>query len=597
MALYTQDSIERLKQAIDIVELVGARTELRRVGGRYTGLCPFHEERTPSFSVNQELNLFHCFGCQESGDAIGFIQKTEAMDFREAVELLADRYGVELKKENEDPQEEERRRIRERLLGLLERTTQFYERYLWESNEAAPARAYLADRALGEEVLKAYRVGFSPSAWDKVLLAARRDGYTEEELAGTGLGQRGRQGKFYDRFRGRIMFPLSDGRGRVLGFGARAMKEEGDRREGPKYLNTSENSIYHKGRQLFGIDLARASAAKSTRIIVVEGYTDVLALHQAGLPETVAIMGTSLTEEQMAELARAATTVFLALDADRAGQAAMLKAARMAGTRDVELRVIGMPEGRDPAEIVAGEGPDAFKALMAKAMSVPEFEVRRALAAADLSTTLGRDKAFEDVRPLIQGVPDGPMRIEMVRLVADRLNVPDHVVLTSLKESGRRARPPEGQTQQRPPVDRTSGLVSSLDRLVRAEHEFLAMCVKHGKAAAPYLEQLTDDHFSSGAMRRFRVQLTAHPESPLTDLPQDDPELIAIAREIVMLAEEQPPEDESLLLGFLQLELRRIDRALRAAGHAKNYEEQRRLWAEREAVRARMDKVMMGEGL
>ncbi len=592
MALYTQDSIERLKQAIDIVELVGARTELRRVGGRYTGLCPFHEERTPSFSVNQELNLFHCFGCQESGDAIGFIQKTEAMDFREAVELLADRYGIELKKENEDPEEETRRKLRDHRLSLLERTTQFYERYLWESNEAASARSYLTERGLGEDVLKAYRVGFSPSAWDKVLLAARRDGYTEEDLYGTGLGQRGRNGKFYDRFRGRIMFPLSDGRGRVLGFGARQMKESG--REGPKYLNTSENSIYHKGRQLFGIDLARTPAAKSTRIIVVEGYTDVLALHQAGLPECVAIMGTSLTEEQMAELARVATTVFLALDADRAGQEAMMKAARMAGTRDVELRVIGMPEGQDPAEIVAGQGSAAFRALMDKAMSVPEFEVRRALAAADLSSTLGRDKAFEDVRPLVQGLPDGPLRIEMVRLVADRLDVPDHVVLTSLKEMPRRPRPvPEGQ---RPPVDGRSGLVSSIDRLVRAEHEFLAMCVKHGPAARPYLERLTDDHFSSGAMRRLRAHLTAHPENPLAALPQDDPELTAIAREIVMLADEQPPEGEALRLGFLQLDLRRLDRALRAAGHAKDYVEQRRLWAEREQVRAEMDEVM-GEGL
>src|SRR4051794_16507280 len=415
MGLYTKDSIERVREAVDMVELVGARTDLRRAGRNWTGLCPFHDERTPSFSVDAEKKLYHCFGCGESGDAIDFVKATEAFDFRESVEHLADRYGVELKLEQEDPLAEQRRRRRERLLKLVERAAGYYERVLWASPEAAKARDYLAARGLGEEVLRSYRVGYSPSAWDKVLLGAQRDGFSQEELSAAGLAQRGRGGGLYDRFRGRVMFPLADSRGKVLGFGARALREE----QRPKYLNTSENEIYHKGRQLFGIDLARAAAAKKGRVVAVEGYTDVLALHQAGIAETVAIMGTALTQEQLAELARAAGTVYMALDADSAGQEAILRAARQAQQRGLELLVVDMPEGRDPADLVASEGAEPFGRLLDGALSVAEFEVRRVLAAADLTTPRGRDRALSEARPIVNSVPaNTATRDELLRYVA-----------------------------------------------------------------------------------------------------------------------------------------------------------------------------------
>src|SRR5256885_2542338 len=317
MSLYTKDSIDRLKDAVDMVELVGAKTDLRRVGTRFTGLCPFHDERTPSFSVNAEHRLYHCFGCGASGDSIGFVQETEGLDFRQAIEALAERYNVELKREQEDPAAERRRERRERLLKLVQRATDYYARYLWESGEARLAREYLLGRGLEEQVLRDFRVGYAPSAWDKVTVAAQRDGFTREEIYAAGLGQRGRGGTgFYDRFRARIMFPLANRRGQVLGFGARAVRAE----QQPKYLNTSENSLYTKGEQLFGIDIARGPAAKRGRILVVEGYTDVLALHQAGLTETVAVMGTAVTPEQVTLLSQTVNSVFLALDADRSGQ-------------------------------------------------------------------------------------------------------------------------------------------------------------------------------------------------------------------------------------------------------------------------------------
>ncbi len=339
MGLFTRDSIDRLREAVDMVDLVGQKTDLRRVGSRWSGLCPFHDERTPSFSVNAEEKLFYCFGCQAKGDAIGFAEQAEGLDFPEAVEMLAERYGVKLERENDDPQAEERRRRKERLHSLLSRAARYYAAYLWDSTEAAPARKYLAERGLEEQVLKEFAVGYAPKAWDRMIVGAAQGGFRPEELVSAGLAQRGREGGLYDRFRGRIMFPLADFRGQVLGFGARAMADG----QGPKYLNTSENDVYHKGRQLFGIHLARAQAAKTGRIVVVEGYTDVLALHQAGISESVAIMGTALTQEQLALLGRAAPLVVLALDADRSGQEAMLRVARAAS--DTELHVVEMPDG------------------------------------------------------------------------------------------------------------------------------------------------------------------------------------------------------------------------------------------------------------
>ncbi len=357
MARYTTDSRERVRDAVDFVELVAARTELRRSGPRsYQGLCPFHEERTPSFGIDPVQKVYYCFGCQASGDLFTFVQETENVDFKGALELLADRCGVELGIEREDPAEAQRRRTRERLLELLARTCAYYERYLWESEEAAAARRYLHERGLQEAILREFRVGYAPSAWDRVLLASRRGGFSEQELYATGLAQRSQQGgRLYDRFRARIMFPLCDMRGRVLGFGARGMRED----QKPKYLNTSDNEIYHKGLHLYGADLARAQATKAGDVILCEGYTDVIALHQAGFRNAVGVMGTALTEQQVGELSRLARTVLLALDADSAGQEAMLKAYRLAERRKLQLRVVELPAGADPAELVQSGGAKA----------------------------------------------------------------------------------------------------------------------------------------------------------------------------------------------------------------------------------------------
>jgi DNA primase len=580
MALFTRDSIDRLRDAVDMVDLVGTKTDLRRVGTRWTGLCPFHDERTPSFSVNAEEKLFYCFGCQAKGDAFGFVEQAEGLDFREAVELMADRYGVQLELENDDPQAEERRRHKERLMKLLDRTASFYATFLWDSQEAAGARDYLTSRGLGEEVLREFRVGYAPSAWDRVLVGAQRDGFGPPELVAAGLAQRGREsGGLYDRFRGRIMFPLADARGRVLGFGARAMAEG----RGPKYLNTSENEIYHKGRQLFGIDLARAHAARSGRIVVVEGYTDVLALHQAGIRESVAIMGTALTAEQMAELGRAATLVVLALDADRSGQEAMLRAARVALDRGVELRAVEMPEGTDPADILAAGGAEGFAKRLDGALAMIQFQVRRVLADADLGTPTGRDRALEEARGLIGATPERTaMRDELVREVADRLDVPAEYVRTTSRVP-RAAAPPSAL-----PAGASAGEVA-----FRAEREFLTFCLASGELGQRYLALPTDEQFSSATMLHARAHLLSAFDDPLAALSEDDPALGALVSDVVHAAQEQPPKPESVLrMSILQLEGRRIEREIRRATQEGNHALHTELAAAEQAVREELGQVM-----
>ena len=592
MALYTRDSIERLRDTVDMAELVGSKTDLRRVGSRLTGLCPFHDERTPSFSVNVQDKLFYCFGCHAKGDAIGFVEQTEGLDFRESVEFLADRYGVELELENEDPQAEARRRRRERLLALLDRAARFYDSYLWDSAEARRARDYLAGRGLSEEVLRRFRVGYSPSAWDRMLLGARQSGFSEEELMAAGLAQRGRDGRSaFDRFRGRIMFPLADGRGRVLGFGARQMGEG----RGPKYLNTSENEIYHKGRQLFGLDIARAEAARSGRIVVVEGYTDVLALHQAGIREAVAIMGTALTQEQLAEVGRAASTLVLALDADRSGQEAMLRASRLADERGLELRVVEMPEGTDPAELVTSTGPEEFAGRMERAIPMIEFQVRRVLADADLDTPAGRDKALGEARKLISAVPERTAtRDALVREAADRLDVPaDYVLAAPAPAVIRRSYGGGDPGPEQPPPSSSVVAGGFGEASLAAERAYLSMCLASGALGREYLERLSEEHLSSPALRSARAHVVASFDDPLAGLPEDDPATAAVVTGVAMAAQEQGEATEpALRMSYLQLELRRIERELRRASQSEDNARRMELAGARQQVRRDMDQVM-----
>lgn len=578
MALISPESLERVKQTADVVEVISAHTDLRRQGARWVGLCPFHEERTPSFSVDAQEKLYHCFGCGVGGDVIKFVEEKEGLGFAEAVELLADRYGVELEREQEDPRAEARRQQRRRLEQLLERTAAYYASYFWESEEAGKAREYLAGRGLGEEVLRAYGVGFAPSAWDKILVRGQQAGFSVAELRGVGLAQRGRSGGEYDRFRSRIMFPIRDRRGRTLGFGGRAMRSD----QGAKYVNTAETDFFHKSQMLYGVDLAKAAIAKAGRAVVVEGYTDVLALRQAGVEEAVGVMGTAITGEQVATLSGMVDEVVLALDADSAGQEAMLRAQRVASGRKMRLRVAAMPAGVDPAEMMADpDGPERFRGLVDEAVGVSDFQVGLVLDGTDVGSPAARDRALDEVAPVLAGMPESASRDDLVRRVAERLDLEPAMVMGRMiaaRPATGGAEPPRqgGREGAAPaPVRRTAELTSR----ERRERALLAMCIALPEEGREFLGRLTDAHLSASGLRAA-AWLRENPGDPASNLPHDD-EMAGTITELVMLSRDEPASREAMELNFLLLEQRRLEDEIAAAGERGDYERRAALSRER----------------
>ena len=552
MARYTADSKERVRDAVDMVDLVGSRTELRRAGAdAYIGLCPFHDERTPSFSVRPSGKVYYCFGCQAAGDAFSFAMETEGLEFVGAMEFLADRYGVTLELAQEDPRAAAERRRTDRLLELLDRTCSYYERVLWEHAEGAPAREYLAGRGLEESTLREFRVGFAPSPWDRVLLGSRRSGFTEAELLAAGVVQRSRErpGSVYDRFRRRITFPLCDQRGHVLGFGARAMSAE----QQPKYVNSADGVVYHKGRHLFGTHLARSHAAKAGSIVLCEGYTDVIAAHQSGVRNCVGLMGTALTEDQVSALARLAPTVVLALDADGAGQEAMMKAANVAAKQRFELRVAALPAGSDPADVLERDGSDAVRALLGASVPFVRFRVERILGGGDRDSAEGRDRILEQLRPVFDELGPGAMREELQREVVSRLSISEKLVERLLA-----GRPRSGENGERPPE------LAQLDAGERTERAFLELCIALPQRGGELLAGLdADTVFESPLVRAAAAHLRAHLRAPTAEI--DDGELAVLLAELSVRAAVLTPVAAELEVERCQLELARVGRAIAAA--------------------------------
>jgi DNA primase len=581
MALISPESLERVKQAADVVEVVSAHTDLRRQGARYVGLCPFHEERTPSFSVEPQEKLYHCFGCGVGGDVIKFVEEKEGLGFAEAVELLADRYGVELEREQEDPRAEAKRQRRRRHEELLERAATFYASYLWDSSEAAKAREYLAERGLGEQALRDFGVGFAPSAWDRILVRGQRAGFSIEELRGVGLVQRGRSGGEYDRFRERIMFPIRDRRGRVLGFGGRAMRSD----QGAKYVNTAETDFFHKSQMLYGVDRAKGAIAKAGRAVVVEGYTDVLALHQAGIEEAVGVMGTAITGEQVAALSGMVEEVVLALDADSAGQEAMLRAQRVAAGRRMRLRVAAMPAGEDPAQMMAEPGgPDRFQALLGGAEELNAFQVGLVLDRTDVASPAERDQALAEVAPVLAGMGETASRDDLVRRVAERLDldpamVMGRVVAATPASGGEAATADARRAPQASRPPRAAELTSR----ERRERALLAMCIAIPAEGREYLARLTDAHLSPTGLLAA-AWLRQHPQDPASNLPHDDDALAGLITELVIMSHEEPASHEAMELNFLLLEQRRLEGEIAAAGERGDYERRAALSRERAAL-------------
>jgi DNA primase len=503
MARIDKASVDEVVRTADMLEVVGLHTQLRKAGVNYTGLCPFHQEKTPSFSVDPVEKLYYCFGCGAGGDLIGFVEKTENLTFAEAIESLADRYGVTLRYEETGATDAGRKR-RDRLRRLLDQSCAYYERVLWAARAAEAARAYLAGRGLGEEAAREFRLGYSLTAWSKLRDSALAKGFTEKELLDAGLTVPGKRGAGYDRFRGRLMFPLTDERGRVLGFGARTLGDEK-----PKYLNSPETPLYHKSETLFGLDKAKQPASREDALFVVEGYTDVLALVQAGVRNVVASMGTALTEEQLKRLARLTRNLCLCFDADSAGRNAMDRALTVGRSLGITLRVVRVPDGLDPADfILSGHDADAFKALAVDAETLLQFRIRTVLSSHDLATPEGRIAAFTSLKGVLAQAASPLELDEEVRHVADRLRLSEENIryLLSAPEAAARERGLAGRTARA-----TGGGMAREDRVLTGAHEleirFLAGCLAVPDEGRAYLAAIDASFFSTRLTREACEQV------------------------------------------------------------------------------------------
>jgi DNA primase len=530
-------SVEEVKAAADIVAVVSARTQLRKTGGRYLGRCPFHEERTPSFSVNATDKLYYCFGCGAKGDLITFVRDTEQLDFAGAIEWLADRFGLQIEYEETSPRQDARRRRRERLLELLDAAATFYERYLWDSQAGSLARDHLAGRSLGEEVCREYRLGVALGGTTLTRKALDR-GFTREELAAAGLVNR----RGNDYFSGRLLFPLADARGRVLGFQARKLREDDPLRA--KYVNSPEGELFRKRDLLYGLDHARAAIAKQERAVVVEGNTDVLALRQTGIEPVVAAMGTALTEPQLKELSRLTNRVWLCFDGDAAGEAATLRGMELAAAQGFDVHVVALPAGLDPADLA-----DGFEQRLASAETYLGYRVRL-----EIERAVDRQEAFVRVREVLARFEDSPQRQDAIRFAADKLDLPKE---TQAGLAPRLSGSATGQISPR-----------LLDAGQRLERNALAGVAAH-RPLVSVLAELDAEHFDSEDHRRLRAQLLAGDSL--------DPELDA--RAAAEGIDERTAEEL-----LLRLRERRIRRELADADPARTLELQATLARIQQAV-------------
>lgn len=439
MSLTPEDAVAEVRSRADIVEVVGDVVVLKRSGRNFTGLCPFHQERSPSFNVNPERQIFRCFGCGEGGDVFSFVMKAQHQTFPEALKTLADRYGVTLPERRQES--DEKVRIRE----ANEIAAEYYTWLLEHPEHGAFGRAYLDNRGVGAAIRKKFRLGLAPNGWDGLYkhLAERK---VAAEVMVAGALARPRQGGngYYDYFRNRVMFPITNEAGQVVGFGARAIAE-GDE---PKYLNSPETALYRKGNLLYGLNEARETIRKHDRALLMEGYMDVISAHAHGFEEAVAVLGTALTANQARTLLRftPSRNVVLAFDADRAGQQAAERGistlSEVAQGVDLRVRVLAVPAGKDPDAYLRAEGADAFRALIDRSPDLFQFLVERAVAPFDLTTLDGRVRAVSAAVPVLRQIENFVTGEHYVNWLSDKTGVRHEDIRLEIGRTLRHNRPP-----------------------------------------------------------------------------------------------------------------------------------------------------------
>lgn len=546
MARIKDASVEAVKGAAEILPLVEDYVRLRKAGGTYKGLCPFHQEKTPSFTVSPARGTYKCFGCGEGGDAISFVEKLEQVDFVGAIETLAKRFGIPIEYEEISPEAERERRRKERLGRLLERATVFYERVLWDSEQGAFAREYLASRDLGEEVCRAFRLGYAPGG-PTLARGAQKEGFTRDDLLATGLAN----SRGSDYFQRRLLFPLTNARGDVRGFQARKLHD--DDRLVAKYVNSPESDLFKKGDLLYGLDSARQAIAKEDRAVVVEGNTDVLALRQAGVLPVVASMGTALTEQQLKELQRLTKRLFLCFDADAAGKEATLRGMELAVAQRFEVKVVPLPKGSDPAD-----DPLTFQDQLGAPVS---YLVHRVRLLNDGATD--KQAAFAAIKLFLNSQPDSPEHLDARQLATDLLGLPPETQATFTPSNAR---------------SRTTGVISPrlLEAGQRLERSALAGVAVHPNLSR-YLAKLSPEHFDVELHRRARAQLLAGEVS--------DSEVTPLIDELHALAAMEDIDEQTAEQMLLRLQERRLQRQLNEARPDQMGNLQQRLAEVRKAIR------------
>jgi len=438
MAVNTDSTVDQIKSRCDLVDLIGEYLRLEKKGNNYVALCPFHQEKTPSFTVSPEKQLYYCFGCGEGGDHFKFIRKMENLDFPEALRLLAQKTGITLPERSSSTTGAS---IMDKLFGLNHLAMQFFSYVLNSTGEGERAREYLNKRGINKNAVDRFKLGFAPDRWDAFLKVAQKKGYNEELLLKGGLiASRKDNTGYYDRFRNRLMFPIMDLRGRIVGFGGRILEES---RRAPKYLNSPETPLFDKGKYLYGIYQAKESLRKQGQAILVEGYTDVIALHQEGLDNTVATLGTALTPAQSRLLRQQADSVVTAFDSDEGGLSATLRGLGILQKAGLQIKVADFPYGKDPEEYLKEKGRDAFQELIEGSEPLMDYQFRLLRQKYDLNSAEGKNKFAEEFFAVLNEFCSELEKEHYLKQASEVLKVAEGVLRNELKKYQRRKRVPE----------------------------------------------------------------------------------------------------------------------------------------------------------
>jgi DNA primase len=437
--------IDELLSRVDVVEVINRRVPLKKAGRDYQACCPFHDEKTPSFTVSQPKQFYHCFGCGAHGSAIGFLMEYDNLSFVEAVETLAESAGLEVPREAGHSQGPDLRP----LYDLMEQASRFYQQQLRQHASAAQAVDYLKQRGLTGEIAARFNLGFAPPGWDNLLSTLGKDQTAIGRLSETGMTSEPEEGKRYDRFRNRIVFPIRDSRGRVIGFGGRVLGDDK-----PKYLNSPETPLFHKGRELYGLYEARKADNKLKRLLVVEGYMDVVALAQFGILNAVATLGTATTQEHLELIFRTCSEVVFCFDGDRAGKDAAWKALQTAlpvMREGREARFLFLPDGEDPDTLIRKEGQAAFEERIETALPLSEFLFQQLTAQVKMESIDGRAHLAELAKPHLDKLPPGLFRRMMYQHLENLVGIRDGHLDSNAGKTGSSRRPPvQRQSSQRP---------------------------------------------------------------------------------------------------------------------------------------------------